>query len=271
MIQKRPHNRWTPAETAVLREMYPHASWADLESALPGRTRTQLMDKASREGLRREVAGQPVPVQKRAFSPHVRWTENEVAIVRERYETANWSELLSALPGRSKSRIQNKAYSLGLTREHAPRINDEERRRRKREGMRAIREDPDRRNEIMGRQRELYLASGGERNKNRHNRRRDKNFFSYRADRYRTVSAQDLAALWKRQRGRCALTGRRLDKTAHLDHIVPRAKGGADDIENLRWVCDEANLAKRDLSDDDFIRLCRDVLDIADDKEQPRA
>jgi 5-methylcytosine-specific restriction endonuclease McrA len=230
-----------------------------------------LIDKAFREGIRREELEKPAPVDKRAFSPHVRWTNDEVAVVCERYETADWRELLAALPGRSKSQIQNKANSLKLSRERAPRMDSEERRRRKREGMSAIREDPERRKAIIARQKEIYHASGGERNKKRHRRRRDKNFFSYRADRYRTVSAQDLAALWKRQRGRCALTGRRLDKTAHLDHIVPRAKGGTDNIENLRWVCDEVNLAKRDLSDQDFIQLCRDVLAIAADKGQPHA
>ena len=67
--------------------------------------------------------------------------------------------------------------------------------------------------------------------------------------------------MWRKQKGRCALTGRRLDRTtAHLDHIVPIAKGGSHDIGNLRWLCHEANLAKRALSDDEFIALCRDCM-----------
>jgi len=74
------------------------------------------------------------------------------------------------------------------------------------------------------------------------------------------AKAKQLAALWKKQRGLCALTGRRLDRTAHLDHISPIAKGGGDEIGNLRWLCNEANLAKRALSDEQFILLCSDCM-----------
>jgi 5-methylcytosine-specific restriction endonuclease McrA len=70
----------------------------------------------------------------------------------------------------------------------------------------------------------------------------------------------DLARLWKAQGGCCALTGKRLDRTAQLDHIVPKARGGADDPCNLRWVCAEVNYAKRDLSDAEFITLCDSVM-----------
>ncbi len=75
--------------------------------------------------------------------------------------------------------------------------------------------------------------------------------------------AKDLAALWKRQRGCCALTGRRLDRTAEMDHIIPRVRGGSDKIENLRWVCRDANRAKQYMLDADFFALCRDVAAMA--------
>jgi 5-methylcytosine-specific restriction endonuclease McrA len=78
------------------------------------------------------------------------------------------------------------------------------------------------------------------------------------------ATARDLGAMWKRQRGRCALTGRRLDRTAEIDHIIPRALGGRDTPANLRWVVKSANRAKRDLLDEDFIALCRDVIAVAD-------
>lgn len=69
----------------------------------------------------------------------------------------------------------------------------------------------------------------------------------------------ELAQMWKRQRGRCGLTGRRLDRSAQLDHIVPQARGGSDRIENLRWTCEPANLAKRHMTDAEFLTLCIDV------------
>lgn len=89
-------------------------------------------------------------------------------------------------------------------------------------------------------------------------------FFWARATKLRgkgpRATPHELAALWHRQRGTCALTGRRLDRSAHLDHIIPLADRGGDEIGNLRWVCWEANLAKRALSDSAFLALCRDVV-----------
>jgi 5-methylcytosine-specific restriction endonuclease McrA len=78
------------------------------------------------------------------------------------------------------------------------------------------------------------------------------------------ATARELAAIWKRQRGLCALTGRQLDRTAEFDHIVPKVLGGSDRPENLRWTCRAANRAKLAMLDADFIQLCRDVVAKAD-------
>ena len=99
-----------------------------------------------------------------------------------------------------------------------------------------------------------------ETNKNKMSEYQRKRFFWRKSYKLAGVEAKDLAKLWKDQRGFCGLTGRKMDKSAHLDHIVPKAKGGGDDIQNLRWVCMEANLAKRDILDTDFIKLCMDVI-----------
>jgi hypothetical protein len=75
------------------------------------------------------------------------------------------------------------------------------------------------------------------------------------------ATTTDLARMWKQQRGLCALTGRRLTReSAHLDHIVAKARGVTDEIGNLRWVCTEVNLAKRELSDEEFVALCSDAM-----------
>lgn len=73
--------------------------------------------------------------------------------------------------------------------------------------------------------------------------------------------ALTLAKLWKKQHGVCAVTGWRLDKdNAQLDHIVPKKLGGLTVAENLRWVHRDVNYAKRDLTDEAFIRLCSAVV-----------
>lgn len=94
----------------------------------------------------------------------------------------------------------------------------------------------------------------------------------------------ELDALWEKQRGLCALTGRPLilcadsqsgrnprarrlasgsswsATSASLDHIVPRSRGGSDDIGNLRWVADIVNRMKLDQLDDELLSMCRELL-----------
>jgi 5-methylcytosine-specific restriction endonuclease McrA len=74
------------------------------------------------------------------------------------------------------------------------------------------------------------------------------------------ATPRDIARLWKAQHGRCGLTGRRLDRTAQLDHILPKARDGNDSIGNLRWTCEAVNIAKRHMTDQEFFVLCGDVM-----------
>lgn len=84
--------------------------------------------------------------------------------------------------------------------------------------------------------------------------------FWTRALKFRGITAADLARLWKKQRGLCALTGRKLDRTAQVDHKLPLARGGTDELTNLQWTTAEANRSKRDLTDAEFLALCQDAV-----------
>jgi 5-methylcytosine-specific restriction endonuclease McrA len=76
-----------------------------------------------------------------------------------------------------------------------------------------------------------------------------------------SATFQELARLWKSQRGVCPYTQRRLtQENSQLDHIVPVIRSGSSTIENLQWVHRDVNYAKRDLSRDEFYRLCADVM-----------
>jgi hypothetical protein len=45
----------------------------------------------------------------------------------------------------------------------------------------------------------------------------------------------------------CQYCGRKAPEVVfHIDHIIPKAKGGKDILENLTLACDECNIGKRD-------------------------
>ena len=68
----------------------------------------------------------------------------------------------------------------------------------------------------------------------------------------------------KRAKYRCELCGAHEDQAAlHVDHIVPRAKGGSDELSNFQGLCVTCNTNKRDRDDTDF----RGVLASYDDRE----
>lgn len=67
------------------------------------------------------------------------------------------------------------------------------------------------------------------------------------------ATTDQLEGLWHGQRGLCGLTGVELSVTdMHLDHIIPRSKGGGHTVDNLRWTHPMANSAKGDRSDEEF-------------------
>ena len=63
----------------------------------------------------------------------------------------------------------------------------------------------------------------------------------------------------------CYLTGRVIDlkmpRTYNFDHIVPSSKGGNNNLENLGITCRDVNVAKNDMSVDEFLQLCKEVLE----------
>ena len=123
--------------------------------------------------------------------------------------------------------------------------------------------------------RKRRYQSNPEKFKAQHRSWRTSRFFYERARKWEnrhgyTISPLTLWGLWKRQRGRCALTGRMLDarspRGAALDHIIARANGGEGTADNLRWVCFEANRAKDTLTDAQLHALARDIVSHASER-----
>jgi 5-methylcytosine-specific restriction endonuclease McrA len=90
------------------------------------------------------------------------------------------------------------------------------------------------------------------------------NFQSKRSKRIITFNWQDVIEKfgWETH---CYLTGRPINikspKDYHFDHINPVSKGGSNTLDNLGITCCAANKAKNDLSVNEFLALCKEVLE----------
>lgn len=82
-----------------------------------------------------------------------------------------------------------------------------------------------------------------------------------------TITASDVNIAWKKQKGRCALTGLRMNFTAKvngtdllrpsLDRIDSR---GGYTPNNICLVCTRVNIMKGNLTESQFIWMCRQVV-----------
>jgi hypothetical protein len=88
------------------------------------------------------------------------------------------------------------------------------------------------------------------------------------------ITADDLEAIWASQGGRCALTGwemtmrlgeGQVPTNASIDRIDSRLGYSA---ENVQLVCRAANVAKSDLPQQEFVRLCAAVVEKQREQEQ---
>jgi len=91
----------------------------------------------------------------------------------------------------------------------------------------------------------------------------------------KAITVKQLADLVRKQGYRCAYTGFDLTpEEASLGHIVPLARNGPHTIGNLAVVRCEVNLAKGSLTYDEFLAMCRAVVDHADrldEQKRPEA
>lgn len=144
----------------------------------------------------------------------------------------------------------------------------EEYRARRRSEEKRRRSDPVANERIKASARARYAAGGRDRQRRYYEQMRGERFFQWRArlwsGRWRVrVTEAELLDLWMSQQGRCALSDRALGPDAHLDHVIPVARGGSHGVENLRWLDPLVNVARGAMSDESFIALCRSVAERA--------
>lgn len=195
----------------------------------------------------------------RAFSKRARWSPTEEDLLSKTYHALPRWELAALFPHRDIRNVQCKANMMGLVRPKKPKRSQEAYLAAKREGMARQRQrDP----EGMRQKQKEWCERNREHVREKNRSYMDRRFFwakTMRLDGPDAATHIDLARRWKAQRGRCALTGRRLDRSAEIDHRHPKSKGGVDAIGNLQWVCREANRAKGNLTEEEFFDLCASV------------
>jgi len=69
-----------------------------------------------------------------------------------------------------------------------------------------------------------------------------------------SFTADEVKALFERQRGKCAGCSVVLRKGYHIDHIVPLAGGGSNWIANIQLTCGPCNVRKGAIDPLDFAR-----------------
>ena len=60
----------------------------------------------------------------------------------------------------------------------------------------------------------------------------------------------------------CELTGRTIDLTKddyNIDHIIPVARGGSNELENMAFTIPDANAAKHEMTNEEFVALCKEI------------
>ena len=83
--------------------------------------------------------------------------------------------------------------------------------------------------------------------------RRGEGIWSHRRKSSGYISGTDRYEVLKRAKFRCELCGVSAEEKAlEVDHIIPRNKGGSDNLSNLQGLCYSCNSMKRDRDDTDF-------------------
>ena len=76
-----------------------------------------------------------------------------------------------------------------------------------------------------------------------------------------TVTPFDLWKIAKKQKCKCVFTGQKLTSdNMSADHIISKSKGGLNVPSNIRLVLKPINIARQNMTDEEFVDLCKSVV-----------
>ncbi len=67
---------------------------------------------------------------------------------------------------------------------------------------------------------------------------------------------------WEKSDGICDYTGETMERgrNAALDHIIPKNRGGTNNLDNLHFVLVNVNNLKARMMENEFIDLCKKIV-----------
>lgn len=71
-----------------------------------------------------------------------------------------------------------------------------------------------------------------------------------------------LKELIEKQNYKCTLTGDSItfDDDIELDHIVPKSRGGSNELSNFQWVTKQVNWFKGTWTQKELLTMCRKIV-----------
>lgn len=79
--------------------------------------------------------------------------------------------------------------------------------------------------------------------------------------------AEDIKFLYYKQSGKCLYCEKELEKTFHLDHIIPLSRGGSNWKENLQILCPTCNMRKSNKTPEEYFSIYSKEILISENKK----
>ncbi len=251
-------SRWTEEEDEILKQHYPNEG-EHVSKRLPGRCVSCCMHRATRY----------LGLQSLRKSQDHNWTEEDYDILRHRYPREGASQEIADLIGVSRIAAGAMARTkLGLRWQPMSKKELLEHRRIKARRKYA---NPDYRKRIQEKEKSRRMAYS---NAGLCRCGRERFYDSAQCKLHWAVSvgstagnssnkfASKILIILEKQDYKCMLTGKTLipGDNASLDHIIPKVKGGINNVENLQWVTLQANRAKGVMLLQEFLIFCKRVI-----------
>jgi 5-methylcytosine-specific restriction endonuclease McrA len=83
---------------------------------------------------------------------------------------------------------------------------------------------------------------------------------AYKYAEKRKATTVELVGLMAAQGGMCALCADSIAVDRHLDHKIPRSRGGENAVSNYQWLCPSCNSAKGAFTNEEFLAHIRKIL-----------